>query len=79
MWLLEQHPELYAKAIEYEKEGYTWMAESLELLNKAERVASIKKEHFLRMNRQKKKSRTGQSWQDEILEAEGEGCASCFI
>ena len=38
-----------------------------------------KKEHFLRMNRQKKKSRTGQSWQDEILEAEGEGCASCFI
>ncbi|MEO9954737.1 phosphoadenosine phosphosulfate reductase family protein [Nonlabens sp.] len=79
VWLLEQHPELYAKAIEYEKEGYTWMSESLEELNKPERVASIKKEHFLRMNRQKKKSRTGQSWQDEILEAEGEGCASCFI
>ncbi|WP_417559045.1 phosphoadenosine phosphosulfate reductase family protein [Mesoflavibacter zeaxanthinifaciens] len=79
VWLLEQHPELYAKAITYEKEGYTWMAESLEALKKPERVASIKKEHFLRMNRQKKKSRTGQSWQDEILEAEGEGCASCFI
>ncbi|WP_298883688.1 phosphoadenosine phosphosulfate reductase family protein [uncultured Polaribacter sp.] len=79
VWLLEQHPELYAKAITYEKEGYTWMAESLEDLKKPERVASIKKEHFLRMNRQKKKSRTGQSWQDEILEAEGEGCASCFI
>lgn len=79
VWLLEQHPELYAKAIEYEKEGYTWMSESLEELNKPERVASIKKEHFLRMNRQKKKSRTGQSWQDDILEAEGEGCASCFI
>ncbi|MCD8436920.1 phosphoadenosine phosphosulfate reductase family protein [Tenacibaculum dicentrarchi] len=79
VWLLEQHPELYTKAIEYEKEGYTWMAESLEVLNKPERVASIKKEHFLRMNRQKKKSRTGQSWQDEILDAEGEGCASCFI
>jgi hypothetical protein len=31
------------------------------------------------MNRQKKKSRTGQSWQDEKLEAEGEGGASCFI
>lgn len=79
VWLLEQHPELYAKAITYEKEGYTWMAESLETLNKPERVAAIKKEHFLRMNRQNKKSRTGQSWQDEILEAEGEGCASCFI
>jgi hypothetical protein len=79
VWLLEQHPELYAKAIEYEKEGYSWMAERLEDLEKPERVASIKKEHFLRMNRQKKKSRTGQSWQDDILEAEGEGCASCFI
>jgi 3'-phosphoadenosine 5'-phosphosulfate sulfotransferase (PAPS reductase)/FAD synthetase len=79
VWLLEQHPELYAKAIEYEKEGYSWMAERLEDLEKPERVASIKKEHYLRMNRQKKKSRTGQSWQDEILEAEGEGCASCFI
>lgn len=79
VWLLEQHPELYAKAIEYEKEGYSWMAERLEDLEKPERVASIKKEHFLRINRQKKKSRTGQSWQDDILEAEGEGCASCFI
>ena len=79
VWLLEQHPELYAKAIEYEKEGYSWMAERLEDLEKPERVASIKKEHFLRMNRQKKKSRTGQSWQDDILEAEGDGCASCFI
>jgi len=79
VWLLEQHPELYAKSIEYEKDGYSWMAEHLEDLKKPERVASIKKEHYLRMNRQKKKSRTGQSWQDDILEAEGEGCASCFI
>jgi 3'-phosphoadenosine 5'-phosphosulfate sulfotransferase (PAPS reductase)/FAD synthetase len=79
VWLLEQHPELFARAIEYEKEGYSWMAEHLEDLKNPKRVASIKKEHFLRMNRQKKKSRTGQSWQDEILEAEGEGCASCFI
>jgi len=31
------------------------------------------------MNREKSRSRTGQSWQDEILQAEGEGCASCFI
>lgn len=79
VWLLEQHPELFDKAIEYEKEGYTWMSESLQDLKKPERVASIKKEHYLRINRQKKKTRTGESWQDEILEAEGEGCASCFI
>ena len=79
VWLLEQHPELFDKAITYEKEGYTWMEESLKLLKAPERVASIKKEHYLRMSRNKKKSRTGQSWQDDILESEGEGCASCFI
>lgn len=79
VWLLEQHPDLFEKAIEYEKEGYTWMAEPLEELKKPERVQAIKKEHFLRINREKSRSRTGQSWQDEILQAEGEGCASCFI
>ncbi len=55
------------------------MEESLKDLKKPERVTSIKKEHYLRMNRKNKKIRTGQSWQDEILDAEGEGCASCFI
>jgi len=79
VWLLEQHPELFEKAITYEKEGYTWMEESLEGLKKPERVTSIKKEHYLRMQRKKNKTRTGQSWKDDILEAEGEGCASCFI
>lgn len=79
VWLLEQHPELYDKAIEYEKQGYTWMAESLQDLKRSDRIESIKKEHYLRMNRDKIRSRTGQSWQDEILIAEGEGCASCFI
>ncbi|WP_053976583.1 phosphoadenosine phosphosulfate reductase domain-containing protein [Mangrovimonas xylaniphaga] len=79
VWLLEQHPTLFEKAIEYEKEGYTWMEEPLDDLKRPERVAAIKKEHFLRMNREKNRSRTGQSWQDEILQAEGEGCASCFI
>ena len=79
VWLLEQHTELFEKAIEYEKDGYSWMEESLKDLKKPERVTSIKKEHYLRMNRKNKKTRTGQSWQDEILDAEGEGCASCFI
>ncbi len=79
VWLLEQHPVLFEKAIEYEKEGYSWMSEPLEDLKLPERVSAIKKEHYLRMARQKKKSRTGKSWQDDILDAEGEGCASCFI
>jgi 3'-phosphoadenosine 5'-phosphosulfate sulfotransferase (PAPS reductase)/FAD synthetase len=79
VWLLEQHPSLFEKAIEYEKEGYSWMEETLSAISKPERVTAIKKEHYLRMNREKKRSRTGVSWQDDILKAEGEGCASCFI
>ncbi|KQO24923.1 phosphoadenosine phosphosulfate reductase [Flavobacterium sp. Leaf82] len=79
VWLLEQHPNLYEKAIEYEKEGYTWTIEPLQDLKKPERVLSIKKEHYLRMQKNKTNAKTTISWQDEILEAEGEGCASCFI
>lgn len=79
VWLIEQHPQLFEKAMEYEKEGYSWMEETLSEIRKPERIAAIKKEHFLRMNREKKRSRTGSSWQDDILKAEGEGCASCFI
>ncbi|EHO11021.1 hypothetical protein HMPREF9714_01450 [Myroides odoratimimus CCUG 12901] len=77
VWLLEQHPELYEEAIKYEKEGYTWMEESLVELKKPERVNAIKKEHYLRTNKQKANQAT--SWKDQILAAEGEGCASCFI
>jgi 3'-phosphoadenosine 5'-phosphosulfate sulfotransferase (PAPS reductase)/FAD synthetase len=79
VWLLEQHPTLYEKAIEYEKEGYTWTIEPLQELKKPDRVNAIKKEHYLRMNKNKTNAKTNTSWQDEILEAEGEGCASCFI
>lgn len=79
VWLLEQHPKLYEKAIEYEKEGYTWTIEPLQELKKPERINAIKKEHYLRMHKNKTNAKTTTSWQDEILEAEGEGCASCFI
>lgn len=79
VWLLEQHPELFEDAIQYEKEGYTWMEESLADLKKPERVATIKKEHYLRTQKTKANAKTSTSWQDEILESEGEGCASCFI
>ena len=79
VWLLEQHPTLFEKAIEYEKEGYTWTIEPLQELKKLERVNAIKKEHYLRMHKNKTNAKTTTSWQDEILEAEGEGCASCFI
>ncbi|SEF67371.1 phosphoadenosine phosphosulfate reductase family protein [Sphingobacterium lactis] len=77
VWLLEQHPELFEEAVAYEKEGYTWMEEKLVDLRKPERVNMIKKDHYLKTHRQKEKA--GLSWQDQIMQAEGEGCASCFI
>lgn len=78
IWLYEQHPELYKKAMEYEKDGYTWgQGESLEELIKPERVKQIKEEYLKRMER---KSKVKSPYLVDILDdAEGEGCASCFI
>lgn len=79
VWLYENHPQLYAKAMEYEKEGYTWQqGETLEDLCHEDRRKKIKREHFLRMKRNK--SNTKSPFLVDILdEAEGEGCAACFI
>lgn len=78
VWLYEQHPELYKKAMEYEKDGYTWgQHESLEELIQPERMAAIKEEYVKRMER---KSQTKSPYLVDILgEAEGEGCAACFF
>ena len=78
VWLHEQHPEKFAKAMEYEKDGYTWCQdETLADLIKPERMQRIKEE-FLK--RQAKSGVTKKDWKDIILEeAEGEGCAACFI
>ena len=79
VWLLEQHPRLFEEAMKYEKEGYTWTIEPLVDLKKPERVKQIKKEYILRTKREEAKKKSQVSWQDEILTAEGDGCASCFI
>lgn len=77
VWLLEQHPEMFQKAIAYEKEGYSWIDnETLEELAKPERVEQIKEEYLVRAQKNNKKS----PYLMDILEdAEGEGCAACFI
>ena len=98
VWLLEQHPELFEKAKEFEKDGYKWMqGESLEELSNPERVKEIKREHLNRMKRRYKNLQKSTDWQDAVLgeknekptldkewvdqlmDAEGDGCASCFI
>ena len=79
VWLYENHPHLFHKAIEYEKDGYTWQqGETLEELCMEERRDAIKREHFLRMKRNKAKTKS-QFLVDILSEAEGEGCAACFI
>ena len=76
VWLYETHNDLFMAAIEYEKEGYSWMdSETLEDLAEPDRIKAIKKEHYLRMNKRNKPL----NWKDQIVEAELEGCASCFI
>jgi 3'-phosphoadenosine 5'-phosphosulfate sulfotransferase (PAPS reductase)/FAD synthetase len=69
--------------------------ESLEQLSHPDRVIAIKREHLKRMKRRYENLQTKTSWQDdilgvkknsadpnwldELLDAEGDGCASCFI
>ncbi len=78
VWLYEQHPDLYKKAMEYEKDGYTWgQYESLEELIKPQRIVAIKEEYLKRME---KKEKVKSSYLIDILgESEEEGCAACFI
>jgi len=76
VWLFENHNSLFKEAMKYEKDGYSWMDnETLEDLSKPERIDQIKKDHYKRMN----KINSSKSWKDQILDADGEGCASCFI
>jgi hypothetical protein len=79
VWLYEQHPERFAKAMEYEKDGYTWMqGETLQELIQPERIQQIKEEYIKRTKRIAKNKKS--PYLVDILdEAEGEGCASCFI
>ena len=78
VWLLERHPDLFAKALKYEKDGFTWMPnERLEDLMKPERVKQIKEEH-LKRSAKATSSRSGYLVHI-IEETEGDGCAACFI
>jgi hypothetical protein len=78
VWLFEQHPELFSKAMEYEKEGYTWMQdEKLEDLIRPERIRKIKLDQLKRL--EKLKGRKSDLLLDILDGEEGVGCAACFI
>ncbi|NEU09379.1 phosphoadenosine phosphosulfate reductase family protein [Flavihumibacter sp. R14] len=78
VWLYEQNPTKFFLAMEYEKEGYTWMQdERLEELINPERIKQIKEDFLIKQQTAAKNYRSNKLI--DILEAEDEGCAACFI
>ena len=77
IWLYEQHPDLYKKAMEFEKDGYTWnQGESLADLCKPDRVRQIKLDIIKRQEESRKQSKGTtlvDIFGDDIM------CANCFI
>ncbi|MDF7820178.1 phosphoadenosine phosphosulfate reductase family protein [Runella sp. MFBS21] len=79
IWLYEQHPERFAKAMDYEKDGYTWNdGETLQDMIQPIRMQTIKEDYIKRINRNTQKTKS-QYLLDILDDAEGEGCAACFI
>ena len=87
--LLENHPDLYKKAIEYERvdpvtgERYTWsQRESLGELMQDERVEQIKQEHAQKQDSEKHKFKANLSlsklFNDENDDGE-DGCLICHL
>ena len=79
IWLYEQHPEKFAEAMQYEKDGYTWIeSETLQDLTQPARMRQIKEDHLKKM--QKKANQPKSSNLMDILDIdEVVGCASCFV
>lgn len=79
VWLYERHPDLFAKAQEYEKDGYSWMDnETLEQLIQPDRIAQIKLDYIATLQ----KKLNGKNKSDkliDILADDNEVCANCFI
>jgi 3'-phosphoadenosine 5'-phosphosulfate sulfotransferase (PAPS reductase)/FAD synthetase len=79
VWLYEQHKDLFLKAMEYERDGYTWIQdEPLSELIKPERIERIKEEYIKRTDNVKSRIKSPYLL-DILAESEEEGCASCFI
>lgn len=78
IWLYEQHPDKFKLAMEYEKDGYTWMQdERLDELIQPARMKQIKEDHIKKTT--KANSQKSTYLLDILDDAESEGCAACFI
>ena len=79
IWLYERHHELFVKAQEYEKDGYSWMDnETLEQIIQPERMAQIKLDYIATLQR-KLNGKNKSNKLVDILADENEVCANCFI
>lgn len=79
IWLHEQHPDLYQKAMEFEKDGYTWnQGESLADLIKPERIRQIKLDAIKRQELKAKKE-SNSLLVDIFADDSDAFCANCFI
>lgn len=89
VWLYEQHPALFARAMEFEKDGYTWnQGESLAQLCRPERVRQIKLDAIRKQQAAKLKGAScrlvdtlggGDNAGTEGTEDDDVFCASCFL
>ncbi len=78
IWLYEQHPDLFKKAMEYEKTGYTWIqGETLEDLIMPSRIRQIKLDHIKKQEALKAKNKS--SLLIDLFEDDEVNCANCFI
>lgn len=80
VWLYEQHPDLYQKAMKYEneKEGFTWNRdEALSDIIEPRRIEQIKREHI------EKKKQVGAITSPHLLNIldglDNTECTACFV
>ena len=79
IWLYEQHPDLYQKSMEFEKDGYTWnQGESLADLIKPARIRQIKLD-AIRRQELKAKKESNSLLVDIFADDSDVFCANCFI
>lgn len=79
IWLYERHRDLFNKAMEYEKDGYSWMDnETLAQIIVPERMAQIKLDHITNI-RKKLSDKNKSNKLVDIFAEDDELCANCFI
>lgn len=77
VWLYEQHPDLYKKAMGFEKDGYTWnQNESLADLIRPERIRQIKLD-IIRRQKENRENNKGTTLVDIL--GDDIMCTNCFI